>query len=203
MAILLVCTPRALPEHLRVAAAARAIAHNPANRPPAMTVARALGPNPTHARIAVLTGKRWHTNGVKLTVGFLDNPPASLRKRILSHMNAWSKSSNVQFTETKTDPQVRIARAGAPPDMAGYWSYEGTDILSIAANEPTMNLEAFTLKTEAGEFYRVVRHETGHTLGFPHEHMRRALVNRIDPAKAIAFYGATQGWTPDEVRARC
>ena len=56
--------------------------------------------------------------------------------------------------------------------MAGYWSYEGTDILSIAANEPTMNLEAFTMKTEASEFFRVVRHETGHTLGFPHEHMR-------------------------------
>jgi hypothetical protein len=33
MTIQLVCTPRALPEHLRMAAAERAIAHNPANRP--------------------------------------------------------------------------------------------------------------------------------------------------------------------------
>jgi hypothetical protein len=202
MTIQLVCTPRALPQHLRVAAAERAIAHNPANRPHALIVARALGPNPPRERIALLTGKRWHTTGVRLTVGFLDNPPASLRKRILSHMNAWSKTANVQFTEAKTDPQVRIARAGSPPEMSGYWSYEGTDILSIAAGEPTMNLEAFTMKTEASEFFRVVRHETGHTLGFPHEHMRRALVNRIDPAKAIAFFRKTQGWTAAEVRAQ-
>jgi len=200
MAIQLVCTPRALPEHLRVAAAERAIAHNPANRPNSLIVAHALGPNPPRPRIAVLTGKRWHTNGVKLTVGFLDNPPAALRKRILSHMNAWAKTANVQFTESKSHPQVRIARAGDPPEMAGYWSYEGTDILSIPADEPTMNLEAFTMKTEASEFFRVVRHETGHTLGFPHEHMRAELVKKIDVAKAIKFFGRTQGWTAAEVR---
>jgi hypothetical protein len=45
-----------------------------------------------------------------------------------------------------------------------------------------------------------VRHETGHTLGFPHEHMRKELVDRIDPKKAIAFFGKTQGWSPAEVR---
>jgi len=63
-----------------------------------------------------------------------------------------------------------------------------------------MNLESFTMQTPESEFHRVVRHETGHTLGFPHEHMRRELVNKIDAAKAIAYFGATQGWTPDEVR---
>jgi hypothetical protein len=63
-----------------------------------------------------------------------------------------------------------------------------------------MNLEGFTMKTPESEFHRVVRHETGHTMGFPHEHMRKELVQKIDPEKAIAFFGATQGWSPDEVR---
>jgi hypothetical protein len=63
-----------------------------------------------------------------------------------------------------------------------------------------MNLEAFTMNTPESEFHRVVRHETGHTMGFPHEHMRRELVNRIHPDKAIAYFGATQGWSPAEVR---
>lgn len=202
MSISLVCTPRELPTHLKVAAAERAVAINPANHPPADLIARALGPNPPRDRIAIMVGKRWHTDGVKLGVGFLDNPPADLRARILLHMNAWAKTANVQFTESNTDPRVRIARAGSPPELAGYWSYVGTDILSISANEPTMNLEAFTMDTPESEFHRVVRHETGHTLGFPHEHMRLELVKKIDEAKAIQFFGATQGWTPDEVRAQ-
>jgi hypothetical protein len=63
-----------------------------------------------------------------------------------------------------------------------------------------MNLQGFTMLTPDSEFHRVVRHETGHTMGFPHEHMRRELVNLIDPAKAIKFYGQTQGWDPDMVR---
>ncbi|KAK9805208.1 hypothetical protein WJX72_005998 [[Myrmecia] bisecta] len=36
---------------------------------------------------------------------------------------------------------------------------------------------------------RVVEHETGHTLGFPHEHMRREIVNKIDPQAAYAYFG--------------
>lgn len=202
MNVILVCTPRSLPAHLRVAAAERAVALNPANHPHSALVAHALGPNPPRERIAVLVGKRWPSAGVKLTVGFLDNPSAALKKRILQHMNSWSKTANVKFTETKKNPQVRIARASNPPEMSGYWSYVGTDILGIPADEPTMNLEAFTMNTPDSEFHRVVRHETGHTLGFPHEHMRRQLVSLIDPAKAIAYFGSTQGWTPAEVRAQ-
>jgi len=58
------------------------------------------------------------------------------------------------------------------------------------------------MNTPESEFHRVVRHETGHTLGFPHEHMRKALVDKIDPQKAIEFFGRTQGWSEEEVRAQ-
>jgi hypothetical protein len=111
-------------------------------------------------------------------------------------MNAWSNSANVKFSQSASDPQVRIARTADD----GYWSYLGTDILSIPANEATMNLDSFTSQTPESEFHRVVRHETGHTMGFPHEHMRRALVAKIDPKKAIAYFQRTQGWTAAEVR---
>ncbi len=72
----------------------------------------------------------------------------------------------------------------------------------IDADKPTMNLEGFTLNTPDSEFKRVVRHETGHTLGCPHEHMRADLVAQIDEAKAIAYYTVSQGWNPDQVRAQ-
>jgi hypothetical protein len=65
-----------------------------------------------------------------------------------------------------------------------------------------MNLEAFTMNTPESEFHRVVRHETGHTLGFPHEHMRKALVDKLDVAKTLEYFERTQGWSEDEVRAQ-
>lgn len=200
MDTLTTCSPKALPPDLWVPAARMAVQVNPANYPTSAQAAMALAgmaPQPQH--IAVLVGKRWHTAGVRLTVGFLDNPPADLRARILQHMNAWAKSANVQFVETNTDPQVRIARADSPAEAAGYWSYIGTDILSVPPDQPTMNLQGFTMSMPESEYCRVIRHETGHTLGFPHEHMRQELVNDIDPQKAIAFYGATQGWSPEYV----
>jgi hypothetical protein len=196
---IIVCTPKRLPVELLVAAARTAVEINPVNHPPLHRLTRVMRDfRPTPERIAVVTTKYWGKAGVRLTVSFVDNPPAALRKRILLHMNAWGATANVKFVETKTDPQVRIAREGG--ENGGYWSYLGTDILHIPKNEQTMNLEAFSMSTPESEYRRVVRHETGHTLGFPHEHMRKVLVDKIDPDKAIAYFGRTQGWSEEEVR---
>jgi hypothetical protein len=201
MSSLIICSPRRLPNEQLVAAAKKAVEINPLNHAPVERLASIMpGFVPTPERIAVVTTKYWGLKGIRLTVGFMDNPPSALRRKILSHMNAWSKTANVKFVETKTSPQVRIAREGG--DNGGYWSYIGTDVLSIPANQQTMNLEAFALTTPDSEFHRVVRHETGHTMGFPHEHMRKELVALIDPDKAIAFFQRTQGWSPAEVRAQ-
>lgn len=198
---IIVCTPKSLPSGKQVEAAKRALEINPANHPPMAVFTRGMMAVPAgRARMAIVIGRRWPVTGVRLTVGFMDNPPVSLRKRILLHMNAWGQAANVKFTASNADPKVRIARLDSPPSMSGYWSYVGTEILSIPSGEPTMNLEGFTMDTPESEFHRVVRHETGHTLGFPHEHMRRELVKKIDEAKAIAYFGRTQGWSAEEVR---
>jgi hypothetical protein len=193
------CTIKVLPQELWASAAEMAVKINPANAPAISQLMAAL-PNavipPEH--LALLTAKYWGVGGVNLTVGFLDNPPADLRARLLSHMNAWGAFGKVTFTETATNPQVRISRTAG----SGYWSYLGTDILSIPAGQPTMNLDSFSMSTPDSEFYRVVRHETGHTLGFPHEHLRTEIVNGIDTEKAIAYFMATQGWSRDQVIAQ-
>jgi len=150
-------------------------------------------------RLVVVRDRRWPVKGVRLSVQFLDNPPTDLRARILRHMNAWSATANVRFTETRGTGKVRIARLDAPEDMAGYWSWVGTEILDVPKDEPTLNLEGFTMRTPDSEFRRVVRHEAGHTLGFEHEHMRGELVQRIDRRKAFAFFAKDQGWTPKDV----
>ena len=193
------CTIKILPQQLLVSAAARAARINPANAP-ATRMLQLAAPGvvipPEH--LALLTAKYWGSGGVRLTVGFLDNPPADLRARIISHMNAWNATANVQFVESAVNPQVRISRTAGD----GYWSYLGVDILSIAADQPTMNLDSFTMNTADSEFHRVVRHETGHTLGFPHEHTRSQIVDRIDRAKAIAYFESTQGWSEAQVIAQ-
>lgn len=198
---ILTCTPKRLPDAAIDQAIAKAVETNPLNHAPVAAV-RAMMPGRAidRASLSILTARKWKTKGVKLTVAFLDGPPKDLRTRIIGHMNAWGKTANVKFTETAGKGQVRIARMDG--EDGGYWSYLGTDILLINKNQPTMNLEAFTMATPESEFVRVVRHETGHTLGFPHEHMRRDLVKLIDEQKAIAFYMATQGWTEEEVRAQ-
>jgi hypothetical protein len=195
------CALKALPKEKLVSAASRAVQINPTNHPAthlwAMSgVGTAASTLPPEA-IAVLTTKYWGAGGVKLTVGFMEPIDQDLKDRILSHMNAWSTYGNVTFTAVTTDPQVRITR-----DTGGYASYLGTDILSIDSSQPTMWLQAFTMNTEESEFHRVVRHETGHTLGFPHEHMRKEIVANIDSEKAIALFMRTQGWSREEVIAQ-
>ncbi len=130
----IVCSPKRLPREKWVAAAQKAVEINPLNHAPVERLSALMpGFTPTPEHIAVVTTKYWGSGGVHLTVGFLDNPPDDLKKHILLHMNAWNKTANVSFVETATDPQIRIARAGG--DNGGYWSYVGTDVSSIEAEQ--------------------------------------------------------------------
>lgn len=189
------CTIKALPPKQWITAARTAIEINPANQPPRHLRNLGLSTVIPPQFLALLTEKRWSAHGVKLTVGFLDNPPTDLRAKILSHMNAWGTWANVQFAESATNSDVRIARK----EDDGYWSFLGTDITQIDADAPTMNLDSFTMNTAEAEFIRIIRHETGHTLGFPHEHLRDEIIARIDPELAIEYFMKTFGWTEDEV----
>lgn len=193
------CVPKALPERLLVTAAKTAMRINPVNGP-------AFGPMSGAAMdldvmkplmIAVMVSKYWGPTPRQLTVSFMEPTPTDLRTRILSHMNEWAKSGCISFAYTQGVGQVRISRDGG-----GYWSYLGTDILHIPQDRQTMNLQGFTMNTPDREYKRVIRHETGHTLGFPHEHMRQELIARIDPDKAYEYFLQTQGWNREMVDAQ-
>jgi hypothetical protein len=193
------CVPKALPERLTIQAAHTAMRINPVNAP-------AFGPLTGAAmdldvvdplRIAVMVSKYWGPTPRQLTVSFMESTPPDLRARILSHMNVWAKSGWINFVWTQGVGQVRVSRGGG-----GYWSYLGTDILHIPQDRQTMNLQDFTMNTPDSEYKRVIRHETGHTLGFPHEHMRQELIARIDPNKAYDYFLRTQGWNRAMVDAQ-
>jgi hypothetical protein len=191
------CTPKFLPKKLAIAAARTAIAENPVNavmlHGPARAALRDVTLTPQH--IALLTPKYWGPQQRQLTVSFMEPTPADLRDRIISHANAWSSRCGISFVWTQGVGQVRISRGGG-----GYYSYLGTDVLHIPAGRQTMNLERFTMSTPESEYNRVVKHEFGHTLGFVHEHMRKELVERLDPARVIAVFRRDQGWDEKTVR---
>ena len=196
---IIVCRPKSLPIEKFVAAERRAIEINPENASERRTVRRSpIGRIGGPRRIAVVIARKWPSTGVRLSVSFLDTPSTALRSRIIKHMNAWGEQANVLFSETQGTGQVRIARFDSPADIAGYWSYVGTEILEADESEPTLNLDSFTMKMSDAEFRRVVRHEAGHTLGFDHEHMRTEIVNGIDRKKAFAYFDRTEGWSEEE-----
>jgi len=193
------CVLKSLPKRLLVKAARTAININPVNAP-AFGPQAALGDGDAVTeplRIAVVTSKYWGPHPRILTVSFMESTPADLKARIISHMNAWTKTGSISFVGTNGTGDVRISRGSG-----GFWSYLGTDILHIPRNRQTMNLQGFTMSTADSEYKRVVRHETGHTLGFPHEHMRKTLVARIDPPKAYKWFLDTQGWDKATVDAQ-
>jgi len=183
--------PRQLPERLLIEAAQTATRINPAN---GLNIAAMAGQGLSNdvmdpLRIAVLTAKYWGPQPRQLTVSFMDTTSPDLRARIIGHLNAWNRWGSISFVETRGTGQVRISLGGG-----GYWSYLGTDILHIPRNQQTMNLEGFTMNTRDDEYRRVIRHEAGHTLGFPHEHMRRELIARIDRERAYDYFWRTQRW---------
>src|SRR5262249_47973298 len=152
---------KALPERLTIDAAQTAMRINPVNAP-------AFGPmtgaamdldvtNPL--RIAVMVSKYWGPKPRQLTVSFMESIASDVRMRTLSHMNSWATSGSSRWVWTQGVGQLRLSRGGG-----GYWSYLGTDILHIPQDRQAMNLQGFTMDTDDKEFYRVVRHESGHTL---------------------------------------
>ena len=105
------CSIKQLPSRLTEKAAKTAISINPVNRinfGPIGTVARGLVLPP--AAISVLVGKYWGPQPRQLTVSFLDGGPSDLRRRIISHMNAWNQTAGVSFVETRGAGKVRVSR---------------------------------------------------------------------------------------------
>jgi uncharacterized protein YkwD len=194
--VVLGCIPKVLPPHLQVVAAWHSVLANADNLPHLAAGPLMLAGDPQIAqRMAVERGKYWPV-GSKIGVEFLVGS-TEFQDRVLSHANAWARYADIDFVgAARGKGQIRV---DAGP--TGYWSYIGTDALAIPPGQPTLNLQGFDrLDMPESEWHRVVRHEFGHALGALHEQQRPEVVARLDPAKVIAAFQRSQGWSEQEIR---
>lgn len=197
----LCCTPKSLGNDMIVEASDNARAENPANGTPVEKLLRFLPDlELTPQRIGVLTTKYLGPAGARNLPVYFFEGSRTLQTKILKYANKWGKSAGIKFSRTTSAANAFIRVALQPGQ--GYWSYLGTDCRLIPRQRQTMNLDSFTVDTSDSEFDRVVCHEFGHALGFPHEHLRAAEIRRMDPEKVIAHFMATQGWSRQEVIAQ-
>jgi hypothetical protein len=153
-----------------------------------------FGP-PHRLRAAVETMRLWE-NGKKLRVKFLDGDPA-VQERIAAIAPEWEQYTNLKLVfGTDGAAELRIGFR----DVGYSWSTVGTDSLTRARTQPSMNYGWLKPTTPEGEYRRVVLHEFGHALGMIHEHQNPAAQGQIpwDKPKVYAYY-AKQGWSTQDV----
>ncbi len=189
-----VCVDRFLPEGRHVDAANRAVAENPSNAPiPPRAPPGSLASHPLS--LALITGNMWPKIGKTLRVRFLDGDPA-VQARLPKHAEAWSNYANITLDfGSDPDAEIRISF-----QESGSWSWIGTQCLSIAKNEATMNFGWLTPDTDEDEYSRVVTHEFGHAIGCIHEHQNPVAGIPWDKPVVYQYYeGPPNNWTKGEV----
>ncbi|MDP9343479.1 MAG: peptidase [Actinomycetota bacterium] len=143
----------------------------------------------------MLTGYMWFKTGKTLRVRFLDGDPA-VQARIPRFAEAWSQYANITF-QFGNDPDAEIRISFQDP---GSWSWIGTQCLSIAKDQPTMNFGWLTPDTADDEYSRVVTHEFGHSIGCIHEHQNPVAGIPWDKPVVYQYYeGPPNNWTQLEV----
>jgi Astacin (Peptidase family M12A) len=138
---------------------------------------------------ALVTAKKW-PNGQLLRVRFLDGLP-EVQSRVTDHAQLWGQYANIKFAfGNDPDAEIRISFR-----YQGSWSTIGTDSLTVAATEASMNYGWLTTDTADDEYNRVVLHEFGHALGLIHEHQNPAGGIPWNKAKVYAsLSGPPNNW---------
>jgi serralysin len=191
-----VCTDAAPPhgDPELLAHTARLVSERNAPDPAQVRNFASLASIETPLAAVMLTHKRWRP-GQAIRIAFLDGSP-TLRKRVRKYANRWLWDAGLKF-QWISDPRQADVRITFT--RGGSWSYLGTDNLTIAKDQPTMQFGWLTEGSDDVEVRRVVIHEFGHMLSLGHEQAHPRGEIPWDRPAVYEYYRRTQGWSPDQV----
>ncbi|THH31486.1 hypothetical protein EUX98_g2707 [Antrodiella citrinella] len=139
-------------------------------------------------------------NGRMITYRFLGGNRAQ-QDKVTSVVQEWMKYANLNITRVDTGGLIRITFNSND----GSWSYVGQQVLSLAADEVTMNLGWITPNPYlTGDEKGSILHEFGHALGMMHEHQSPARGGTItlNEPNVYKYYADTQGWSAATIKAQ-
>ncbi|MGM0890429.1 MAG: M12 family metallopeptidase [Bacillota bacterium] len=188
------CVEMKLSNEQEIEAARLSIQENPENAPSANPMSRG---DIDSFKMALIVRKKWR-NGRTLRVRFLDGD-TFVQEKIKIYANEWSRYANIKFA-FGNDPDAEVRITFALPKTA-FWSYVGTDNLSIPKNEPTMSLTGLTRFSSESQISRVVLHEFGHCIGVSHEQSNPAANIPWDKDVVYRYYADPDhgGWSKEMV----
>lgn len=139
------------------------------------------------------------TPGEKIKIGFTKTDGTlKNREHVKLFSKDWTRYGNIDFEFQEFDSELN-----KKTDFNVIISFKKNSgsFSNVGKKRPTeMNLDPGMINTKR-KARRVVLHEFGHMLGFAHEHKRDDCTVNIDPAKAYAYYGRTNGWSKDTVNS--
>ncbi|BAY99803.1 hypothetical protein NIES37_37860 [Tolypothrix tenuis PCC 7101] len=145
-------------------------------------------------RMALITGKKWQP-GRTLRVRFLDGDPM-VQMKIQAIAIQWTQYANLKLV-FGNDPDAEIRISCQP---GGSWSYLGTDALTRAKNEPTMNYGWLKPDSSDQDYMGVVLHEFGHALGCIHEHQHPQAGIPWNRDAVYSYYmGPPNNWNKEKI----
>jgi hypothetical protein len=176
----------------------------------------------TTAKKRALNLGRKHTDETraKMVASAAGRPPVSDEFRARMSAITMGRKPSQEALAKRAESMRRFYAAGGKPGMSGKTASEETRARQsesmkaalakkreavvnhvVVSVEPAGTADVYDMTVPGAECFVANGVVVHNSLGFPHDQLRRKIVDRIDPAKAVAWFRRMYGWGAADTRA--